>query len=356
MRKSVQPRALPLIALTTGEPAGIGPDLALMLAARPAARRGARLVLVGDAQMLARRATRLGLKVTLRSCAGLAACAAPGPGVAVLHVPLAHPAHPGHLDARNAAYVLGTLDAALAGCVSGVFAAMVTAPVHKGVINEAGIAFTGHTEYLAEKTHTLRVVMMLAGGRPPLRVALATTHLALKDVPRALTREDLRTTLTILEADLRGKFGIARPRIVVAGLNPHAGESGHMGREEIEVITPVLEELRKRGMRLTGPLPADTLFTPRVLAGADAVLAMYHDQGLPVLKYATFGEGINITLGLPIIRTSVDHGTALDLAATPAKAKTADPGSLITAFRLAVDLATRAAPAKRKAPARRSKS
>jgi len=353
MRKSAQPEALPLIALTTGEPAGIGPDLALMLAARPASRRGAGLVLVGDAQMLARRAARLRLNVKLRPCADAAACAAPGAGVAVLQVPLAQPVRPGRLDPRNAAYVLGTLDAALAGCVSGACAGMVTAPVHKGVINEGGFAFTGHTEYLAEYTNTPRVVMMLAGGNPPLRVALATTHLALKEVPTALTREGLRATLTILEADLRDKFGIARPRILVAGLNPHAGESGHMGREEIEVITPVLEELRKRGMRLTGPLPADTLFTPRVLAGGDAVLAMYHDQGLPVLKYATFGAGINVTLGLPIIRTSVDHGTALDLAATPAKAKSADPGSLITAFRLAVELAARA---RRKAPARSRKS
>jgi 4-hydroxythreonine-4-phosphate dehydrogenase len=362
LRSSAQPKALPLIALTTGEPAGIGPDLALMLAARPASRRGARLVLVGDAGMLVRRTARLGLKVLLRSCADAAACAMPGTGLAILHVPLAQPVRPGHLDARNAAYVLGTLDAALAGCVSGAFAAMVTAPVHKGVINDGGFSFTGHTEYLAEKTHTPRVVMMLAGAEAspgmagPLRVALATTHLALKDVAPALTREDLRTTLTILDADLRDKFGITRPRILVAGLNPHAGESGHMGREEIEVITPVLEELRQRGMRLTGPLPADTLFTPRVLAGGDAVLAMYHDQGLPVLKYATFGAGINITLGLPIIRTSVDHGTALDLAATPAKAKSADAGSLITAFRLAVELATRAARARRKAPARTRKS
>ena len=340
----MQPDQLPLIALTTGEPSGIGPDIALMLASRPAARRGARLLLVGDAAMLARRAKRLGIALSLRRYEGDATPS----GVSVLHVPLAQTVRPGQLDTRNAAYVLATLDAALAGCVSGAFAAMVTAPVHKGVINEGGFPFTGHTEYLAEKTHTSRVVMMLAGGTPPLRVALATTHLALKDVPRALTREDLRTTLTILAADLRNKFGIARPRILVAGLNPHAGESGHMGREEIEVITPVLDELRARGMRLTGPLPADTLFTPRVLAGGDAVLAMYHDQGLPVLKYATFGEGINITLGLPIIRTSVDHGTALDLAATPAKAKTADPGSLITAFKLAVELAGRA---RRKAPA-----
>jgi 4-hydroxythreonine-4-phosphate dehydrogenase len=347
-RAPARAAALPRIALTTGEPAGIGPDIALMLAARPAARRGARLLLVGDADLLAARARRLGLKVALPFHDPASAAS-----VQVLHVPLAQAAKPGRLDARNGAYVLATLDAALDGCVSGQFAAMVTAPVHKGVINEAGHAFTGHTEYLAEKTHTPRVVMMLAGpaggkAGPPLRVALATTHLPLAAVPNAITRDDLRTTLTILDADLRGRFGLAKPRIVVAGLNPHAGESGHMGREEIEVITPVLEELRACGMRLAGPLPADTLFTPRVLKDADAVLAMYHDQGLPVLKYATFGEGINITLGLPIIRTSVDHGTALDLAATAAKAKSADPGSLITAFRLAVDLAGRA---RRKTPA-----
>ena len=355
MAARAQQAVRPLIALTTGEPAGIGPDLALMLAARPAARRGARLVLVGDADMLAARAARLGLRLALRrfdpalEAAGLdakaarpAAGAVAARGVTVLHVPLAVAARPGKLDPRNAAYVLATLDAALAGCVSGSFAAMVTAPVHKGVINEGGVPFTGHTEYLADKTHTPRVVMMLAGGTPMLRVALATTHLPLKDVPGALTREDLRTTLTILEADLRDKFGIAKPRILVAGLNPHAGESGHLGREEIEVITPVLEQLRKRGMRLTGPLPADTLFTPRLLAQADAVLAMYHDQGLPVLKYASFGAGINITLGLPVIRTSVDHGTALDLAATPAKARSAEVGSLVAAFRLAVELAARA--------------
>jgi len=282
----------------------------------------------------------------LRDYAGLGA--PPAPGVEVLPVALAQAVRPGHLDVRNAGYVLGTLDAALALCVDDG-AAMVTAPVHKGVINDAGHAFTGHTEYLADATRTPRVVMMLAGGDPPLRVALATTHLALKDVPGAITRDDLTTTLRILDADLRSKFGIARPRILVAGLNPHAGESGHLGREEIEVITPVIEALKKAGMRLTGPLPADTLFTPRLLANADAVLAMYHDQGLPVLKYATFGQGINITLGLPIIRTSVDHGTALDLAATPAKAKSADAGSLIAAFRLAVELAGRA---RRTAPAR----
>ncbi len=345
MRTIDDPR--PLIALTSGEPAGIGPDLALALAARPAARRGARLVLVGDLAMLERRAARLRLALRLRE---LAAAGRPG-AVDVLHVPLAHAERPGRLDPRNAAYVLATLDAALARCVGGGFAAMVTAPVHKGVINDAGYAFTGHTEYLADQTHTPRVVMMLLGGAPPLRVALATTHLALAAVPAALNRVMLRDTLEILARDLAAWFGIARPRILVAGLNPHAGESGHLGREEIEVIAPVIEELKSRGMRLTGPLPADTLFTPRLLSGADAVLAMYHDQGLPVLKYATFGGGVNITLGLPVIRTSVDHGTALDLAASAAKARGADGGSLIAAFRLAAELSTRGKRAARRGPA-----
>ena len=227
------------------------------------------------------------------------------------------------------------LDAALDGCVAGEYAAMVTAPVHKGIINDAGIAFSGHTEYLAQRTATPRVVMMLAGAG--LRVALATTHLALKDVPAAITGDDLETTLRILHADMRNKFGIAQPRILVAGLNPHAGEAGHMGREEIEVIAPVLEKLRAVGMDLVGPLPADTLFTRDVLAGSDAQLAMYHDQGLPVLKYAAFDEGINVTLGLPIIRTSVDHGTALDLAGTGK----ASPTSLFAAIDAAVDMASR---------------
>jgi 4-hydroxythreonine-4-phosphate dehydrogenase len=227
------------------------------------------------------------------------------------------------------------LDLALAGCRSGAYDAMVTAPVHKGTINDAGMPFTGHTEYLAEKTGTRRVVMMLAGAG--LRVALATTHLPLKDVPAAITRPQLETTLRILHADLVEKFRIARPRILVAGLNPHAGEGGHLGREEIEVIVPVLDKLCGEGMNLAGPLPADTLFTRGVLAGSDAQLAMYHDQGLAVLKYAAFEEGINVTLGLPIIRTSVDHGTALDLAGTGQ----ADPRSLFAAVDLAIELAQR---------------
>jgi 4-hydroxythreonine-4-phosphate dehydrogenase len=254
-------------------------------------------------------------------------------------VPLRAPCVAGQLDVANAPYVIELLDRALAGCRSGEFAAMVTAPVHKGVINDAGMPFTGHTEYLAEKTGTPRVVMMLAGTgvNAGLRVALATTHLALKDVPAAITRPELETTLRILHADLRTKFGFARPRILVAGLNPHAGEGGHMGREEIEVITPVLDKLRAEGMDLVGPLPADTLFTRRVLAGSHAQLAMYHDQGLPVLKYAAFEDGINITLGLPILRTSVDHGTALDLAGSGR----ADPASLFAAVTAAAEIVAR---------------
>jgi len=233
--------------------------------------------------------------------------------VSILDIPVTVPVKPGVLDAANARHVLAMLDRALDGCVRGEFAAMVTAPVQKSVLNEAGIAFTGHTEYLAERTGTPQVVMLLAGGG--LRVALATTHLALARVPPAITRPLLRSVLQILHADLGRRFGIAHPRILVAGLNPHAGESGYLGREEIEVIAPVIAELRAEGMRLEGPFPADTLFTPHVLENGDAVLAMFHDQGLPVLKHAAFGEAVNVTLGLPIIRTSVDHGTALDRAA-----------------------------------------
>jgi 4-hydroxythreonine-4-phosphate dehydrogenase len=305
------------IAVTSGEPAGIGPDICLRLAER---EWPARLVVLGDRDLLAARAAQLGLD----------------PGrIDIRHVPLKKSAPAGRLDPANARYVLDMLDAALAGCLGGEYAAMVTAPVHKGVINDAGISFSGHTEYLAEHTATPRVVMLLAGAG--LRVALATTHLALKDVPAAITRDDLETTLRILHADLKSKFGIGQPRILVAGLNPHAGEGGHMGREEIEVIGPVLEKLRSEGMDLVGPLPADTLFTKNVLAGSDAQLAMYHDQGLAVLKYAAFDEGINVTLGLPIIRTSVDHGTALDLAGTGK----ASPTSLFAAIDAAIDMAQR---------------
>ncbi len=303
------------IAVTSGEPAGIGPELCLALASREfPVRPGITLVVIGDRTLFEQRAALLGLDFATIAVR-----------LEFLHVPLRAPCVPGKLDPANAHYVIDILDRAIAGCRSGEFAAMVTAPLHKGVINDAGIPFTGHTEYLAEQTDTPRVVMMLAGAG--LRVALATTHLPLKEVPAAITRPALEATLRILHADLRDKFGIADPRILVAGLNPHAGESGHMGREEIEVIGPVIEKLRGEGMNLVGPLPADTLFTRKVLAGADAQLAMYHDQGLAVLKYAAFEDGVNITLGLPIVRTSVDHGTALDLAGTGR----ADPRSLFAA-------------------------
>lgn len=298
----------PVIAVTSGEPAGIGPEICARLARHPVS---ARLVILGDRALLEARARQAG---EAPAFADYQPDHVPADGaLEVLHVPLRTASRAGRLDASNAAYVLGLLDRALNGCRQGEFSAMVTAPVHKGIINEAGIAFTGHTEYLAEKTGTARVVMMLAGAG--LRVALATTHLPLKDVPGAITRPELETTLRILHADLVGKFGIARPRILVAGLNPHAGE----------------------GMDLVGPLPADTLFTRGVLAGSDAQLVMYHDQGLAVLKYAAFEDGINVTLGLPIIRTSVDHGTALDLAGTGK----ADPRSLFAALDLAIELAQR---------------
>jgi len=256
--------------------------------------------------------------------------------LSVIDIPLAAPVTPGRLDAANASHVLAMLDRAIDGCVSGEFAAMVTAPLQKSVLNDAGIPFTGHTEYLAERTKTPQVVMLLAGGG--LRVALATTHLPLARVPEAITPQLLRSVLRILDADLRKRFGIAAPRILVSGLNPHAGESGYLGREEIDVITPAIEALKREGMRLEGPYPADTLFTPRVLAQGDAVLAMYHDQGLPVLKHAAFGEAVNVTLGLPIIRTSVDHGTALDRAGSGE----VDAGSLHAAIALAFEMASRA--------------
>ncbi|NMG73201.1 4-hydroxythreonine-4-phosphate dehydrogenase PdxA [Aromatoleum diolicum] len=318
--------ALPIFAITSGEPAGVGPELCARLLERD---WPVRLVVLGDIGLIRARGGKSRRVVPFDAALGRG----PAGALEVLHVPLNAPAQAGVLDPANASYVLALLDRALAGCQSGEFAGMVTAPVHKGVINDAGVAFTGHTEYLAEHTHTPLVVMMLVGGG--LRVALATTHLPLAAVPAAITREVLEETLRILHADLVARFALAAPRILVAGLNPHAGEGGHMGREEIEIITPVLETLRAEGMRLIGPLPADTLFVPHTLEQGDAVLAMYHDQGLPVLKHASFGGGVNVTLGLPIIRTSVDHGTALDLAGTGR----ADPGSLFAAVELAIDMA-----------------
>lgn len=325
----------PILAVTSGEPAGIGPELCATLAHR---HWPARIVVIGDRHLVAERARQTGQELVIHDY--VSGSKAPPVGLEVLHVPLAVSSQPGQLDVANARYVLATLDRAIEGCVAGEFGAMITAPVQKSIINEAGIPFTGHTEYLAERTGTRRVVMMLAGEYGPtghrqwLRVALANTHLALKDVPAAVTPAELEGVLRILHTDLRDKFGLLSPRILVAGLNPHAGEGGHMGREEIEVIEPVLARLRAEGMALVGPLPADTMFTPHQLARGDAVLAMYHDQGLPVLKFATFGGGINVTLGLPIIRTSVDHGTALDLAGSGR----ADPGSLYAAIDCALSM------------------
>lgn len=319
-----------VIAITAGEPAGIGPDLMLSL---PGLAPGLRRVVITDRALLAQRAALLGVRVRLQDYQPDQPPAS-ADVIEVLHLPLNTPCTAGVLNPENASFVLATLDRAIEGCLRGEFAAMVTAPVHKGVINDAGIPFTGHTEYLADKTQTQRVVMMLAGGG--MRVALATTHLPLRDVADAITRPDLEQVIRILHHDLRQQFGIEAPRILVSGLNPHAGESGHMGREEIDVIIPVLQALRAEGMHLQGPLPADTLFNPDRLADCDAVLAMYHDQGLPVLKYASFGHGINITLGLPLIRTSVDHGTALDLAGRGQ----ASHGSLFEAILLAEKLAS----------------
>ncbi len=317
------------IAITPGEPAGIGPDLILQLAQEADTSRW---VVIASPALLQQRATALGLPCQIREYAPGQSAASRGE-ITVLPVELAAPVKAGKLDAANANYVLETLTLAAQGCLSGEFAAMVTAPVHKGIINEAGIPFSGHTEFLAELCGGCHPVMMLTADT--LRVALATTHLPLKDISAAITPEILNHVVTILHHDLQSKYGIEKPRILVCGLNPHAGEGGHLGMEEIDTIEPTLNSLRHQGIDLLGPLPADTAFTPRYLEHADAVLAMYHDQGLPVLKYAGFGHAVNVTLGLPIIRTSVDHGTALDLAGS-GKAST---GSLIAALAAAEEMA-----------------
>ena len=316
---------LPL-AITAGEPAGIGPDLCVQFAAQSSPTP---IVVIADKHLLQQRAQQLG--VALRLCdfvAGQEIISQPD-ALHVIHIPLAQPSQAGVLNAANSRYVLAMLSRAVQGCQSGEFAGMVTAPVHKGIINDAGIPFTGHTEFLAEQTQTNQVVMMLVGGG--MRVALVTIHLPLKDVAATITQPLLESVLRILHRDLHRRFGIAQPRVLVAGLNPHAGEGGYLGREEIDVMIPVLDKLRGEGMYVSAPLPADTLFTPHKLAQCDAVLSMYHDQGLPVLKHASFGQGVNVTLGLPIIRTSVDHGTALDLAGTGK----ADSGSLLEAIKVA---------------------
>ncbi|MGY8523690.1 4-hydroxythreonine-4-phosphate dehydrogenase PdxA [Paracidovorax citrulli] len=335
---------MPAIAITTGEPAGIGPDITIA-AVLDLLGQGcaARFHVIGDPALLAARAAPLGQQAAWQRAVDSGA-------VALCPVPLAVPVEPGRLDPRNGRHVLALLDTALAGLLADPadpagraalrFDAMVTAPVQKSTINDAGVPFSGHTEYLAERAGVAHVVMMLAGPQPAhgnamLRVALATTHLPLRAVPDALTVPLLTDTLAIVARDLRERFGIASPRILVTGLNPHAGESGHLGREEIEVISPALEQARTQGIDARGPYPADTLFQPRLLRDADCVLAMYHDQGLGPLKYGTFGHGVNITLGLPFVRTSVDHGTALDLAATGK----AEHGSMIEAIRTAIAMA-----------------
>lgn len=319
-----------LLAITAGEPAGIGPDLCLQLAAHNIASA---CVVLADRQLLQQRAEQLGVSVQLHDYGAEMAVQLPPGHLRVLDIPVAQTVVAGHLDPANSRHVLELLSRAMQGCDRGEFIGMVTAPVHKGVINAAGIPFTGHTEFLAEQTHTDHVVMMLAGGG--MRVALATTHLPLRDVPDAITGELLESVLRITQHDLQRRFGIAHPRILVAGLNPHAGEAGYLGREEIDIMIPVLDKLRAEGMQITGPLPADTLFARHRLAQCDCVLAMYHDQGLPVLKHASFGSGVNVTLGLPIIRTSVDHGTALELAGTGR----AEIGSLLEAIQVALHMA-----------------
>jgi len=319
----------PLLAVTAGEPAGIGADLCLQLALRADIDP---FVVLCDRQLLQQRARQLGLTVELHDYDPKNIIQYPAGHLRVLHIPLAQPAVAGQLNPANSQYVLALLERAVQACQSGEFSAIVTAPVHKGVINDAGIPFTGHTEFLAEKTATPRVVMMLVGGG--MRVALATIHLPLREVADTISRELLEQILTILNRDLQRRFGISHPRILVAGLNPHAGEGGYLGREEIDIIVPALNKLRAQGMDVSEPLPADTLFAQHRLAQCDAVLAMYHDQGLPVLKHASFGSGVNITLGMPIIRTSVDHGTALDLAGTGR----AEVGSLVEAIQVAAQM------------------
>ena len=322
---------VPRIVITSGEPAGIGPDACVALAQSAWA---ADIVVVADAELLSATAAALKLPLALERYDPSRAPAAHRAGtLKVLHIPATRAVIAGQPDARNAAYVIAMLDRACDGCMNGEFAAMVTAPVQKSTLMDAGYAFSGHTEYLAMRTRAAMPVMLLVSG--DLRVALVTTHLPLAEVPRAITRERLRATLRIVNMDLERNFSLAKPRIAVLGLNPHAGESGHLGREEIDVIQPVILELQAEGLNIQGPVPADTAFTPRFLQGADVVVAMYHDQGLPVIKHAGFGNGVNVTLGLPILRTSVDHGTALSLA----RSGKADAGSLRAALSLAIDIA-----------------
>ena len=325
--------SIPRLVVTAGEPAGIGPDLCLQLAANPPAWLSTvQWVVLANIEPLQQRAEQLQLNVDCRIFDPQDLSPTPANTLLIISLPLAASVQAGQLNPANSAYVIESLTRAIEGCTAGIFDAMITCPVHKAVINAAGIPFTGHTEFLAEQTHTDQVVMILA--TEGLRVALATTHIPLAQVSAAITEASLMRTLIILHDELQHRFAIVKPRILVCGLNPHAGEGGYLGMEEIEVITPVLERCRALGMQLTGPLPADTLFTAKYLDHADAVLAMYHDQGLPVLKYKGFGNAANITLGLPIVRTSVDHGTALELAGSGA----ANTGSLQTALQVALEM------------------
>lgn len=323
---------VPRIVVTSGEPAGIGPDACVVLAQ---ADWPADIIVAADASLIAATAAALNLPLDIKIYDPSQPVVPHVAGsLKILHVPTAQPVIAGRLDARNAGYVIALLNRACEGCMNGEFAAMVTAPVQKSTLMDAGFAFSGHTEYLAARTRAALPVMMLIGGG--MRVALVTTHLSLAEVPRAITRERLLATLRIVRTDLERHFALDAPRIAVLGLNPHAGESGHLGREEIDVIYPVIQQLRAEGLDVSGPVPADTAFTPQFLATADVIVAMYHDQGLPVIKHAGFGNSVNVTLGLPILRTSVDHGTALSLARTGK----ADAGSLRAALALAVDLAS----------------
>ncbi len=341
MSAGARPGVRPAIAVTAGEPAGIGPELCAMLAARHAVHPyDARLVLLGDRDLLVARAARIGIALRHVAYEPLA----PHPernAVEIWDMPLGAPVRPGHPDPAHAPGVIAMLGLACDGCLSSAFGAMVTAPVQKSAIFDAGIPFSGHTEFLAERTGTRRVVMLLVGGDAdrPLRVALVTTHLPLKDVAAAVTAEAVLETLVILARDLDSRFHLPDARLAVCGLNPHAGEGGHLGREEIDAIAPAIAAARRLGLDVDGPLPADTVFVPQHARAYDAIVAMYHDQGLPVLKAASFGRGVNVTLGLPFVRTSVDHGTALDLAVDPVKAKSADGGSLHAALELAIALA-----------------
>ena len=325
----------PILAVTSGEPAGSGPDLCLQLSQL---EHDQNLVVLADKTLLQQRATQLGLNIQLYDYNAQQIMPPVAGSLCVLHVPLIDTVQAGTLNPANSPYVLNLLTRALQGCQTGEFNGMVTAPLHKGVINDAGISFTGHTEFLAEQTSSRQVVMMLVGGG--MRVALVTTHIALRAVSDAITSNLLESVLRVISSDFSRRFGMTHPRILVAGLNPHAGEGGYLGREEIDVMIPVLDKLRAEGLNVSAPLPADTLFTPQRLSQSDCILAMYHDQGLPVLKHASFGHGVNVTLGLPIIRTSVDHGTALELAGTGR----ADLGSLLEAIQLAAKMASNEQP------------